>query len=101
MLISRIKYIILIKNLKLCFNKKVLLRERKRHTARRVARARYAALMVGGGRGSTYPDLGFVGYPWVPSPPHPDLGPHLDGGGGIQATPHPDLGWWYPPSNLG
>ena len=29
-------------------NKKVLLRERKRHTARRVARARYAALCNGG-----------------------------------------------------
>ena len=30
-------------------NKKVLLRERKRHTARRVASARYAALCNGGG----------------------------------------------------
>ena len=29
--------------------KKVLLRERKRHTARRVASARYAALCNGGG----------------------------------------------------
>ena len=32
-------------------NKKVLLRERKRHTARRVASARYAALSNGWGRG--------------------------------------------------
>ena len=30
-------------------NKKVLLRERKSHTARRVASARYAALSNGGG----------------------------------------------------
>ena len=31
------------------FNKKVLLRERKRHTTRRVASARYAALCKWGG----------------------------------------------------
>ena len=34
---------------KININKKVLLRERKRHTARRVASARYAALCNGGG----------------------------------------------------
>ena len=46
-------------------NKKVLLRKRKRHTARRVASARYAALSNGGGgvphpvldRGITHPVL--------------------------------------------
>ena len=32
-------------------NKKVLLRERKRHTARRIASARYSALSPGGGGG--------------------------------------------------
>ena len=42
-------------------NKKVLLRERKRHTARRVASARYAAVIRGGdpisglGRGVPHP----------------------------------------------
>ena len=38
-------------------NKKVLLRERKRHNARRVASARYAALSNGGG-GVPHPVLG-------------------------------------------
>ena len=68
-------------------NKKVLLRERKRHTARRVASARYAK----------------GGYP-VPGPggvPH-----HRSGGRGVPhprsagtlGTPHlPDLGWGTPP----
>ena len=37
------------KELNYHINKKVLLRERKRHTARRVASARYAALCNGGG----------------------------------------------------
>ena len=89
-------------------NKKVLLRERKRHTARRVASARYAALSHGG-RGGGYPIQPWVwgypiqswlreGYPDV-TPPHPDMG---------WGTPHPDLGWgtkppiqtwdWVPPS---
>ena len=38
--------------------RQVLLRERKRHTARRVASARYAALFRGG-----YPIPGWGGYP--------------------------------------
>ena len=45
-------------------NKKVLLRERKRHTARRIASVRYAALSCGGG----YPIWGVAQ-------------PGLDGGG--------------------
>ena len=43
------------------YNKKVLLRERKRHTARRIPSARYAALSSGGG------------YPGYPPLHHPDL----------------------------
>ena len=38
-------------------NKKVLLRERKRHTAHRVASARYATLSPDGGGGVPHPDL--------------------------------------------
>ena len=50
-------------------NKKVLLRERKRHTARHVASARYASLSTiqtwsGGTLGTPRPDLG-----WGTSPP--------------------------------
>ena len=56
-------------------NKKVLLRERKRHTARRVAVA--SACYSGG---------------WVLRVP-----PHLDLGWG---TPHLDLGWGNPPPHL-
>ena len=41
-------------------NKTVLLRERKRHTARRVASTRYAVL--GGGGGGTYLGWGGGGY---------------------------------------
>ena len=82
------------------FNKKVLLRERKWHTARRVASARYAALSNGyhppsrPGQGGTpgtphHPDLarGYLGYPH-----NPDLA------GGTPGYPHPDLGWGTPPS---
>ena len=64
--------------------KKVLLRVRKRHTARRIASTRCAGL-VGGG-----------------VPPGLDLGrrynPHLDLGRG---TPHLDLGREYPPPGPG
>ena len=49
--------------LKITWNKKVLLRERKRHTARRIASAHPAAVLAGGGGGE---------YPW----------PVLAGGGG-------------------
>ena len=40
---------------KVAINKKVLLRERKKHTARRVASARYAALSPNGGGGYPHP----------------------------------------------
>ena len=82
-------------------NKKVLLRERKSHTARHVASARYAALSPEGGRG--YPIQSWTrGYPiqswmegggtpsqvWTGRVPHPVLDrgsknpiPGLDGGG--------------------
>ena len=67
--------------------KKVLLRERKRHTARRVASARYAALSNGGGAGG-YPIQSWWG----------------EGGTPIQSwwgvpkgtTHHPDLARGYP-----
>ena len=101
------------------FNKKVLLRERKRHTAHRVASARYAALSNGGGGGTpSNPGWG------VPHPvlywgvPHPVLAggyPVLAGGYPIQSwpggytiqswlgdTPHrPDLRWDTPCPDLG
>ena len=69
-------------------NKKVLLRERKRHTARRIASGRYAGRggtpsSHGGGvppssHGGGYPIPGLVGgvpqpVPRVTCPPHPDL----------------------------
>ena len=82
-------------------NKKVLLHECKRHTARRVASARYAALSNGGWGGSTptiqtwpggyppCPDLG-----WGKPPSRPGMGyPHSD----LGYPPHPDLGWGTPP----
>ena len=56
------------------YNKKVLLRERKRHTARCIASTRYAAL--------SNPDL-------VGGVPHPDLV------GGVPQVP-PKLGWGTP-----
>ena len=80
-------------------NKKVLLRERKRHTARRVARARYADLLrVGWGtqshargvpspRSRGVPSLRSGGYP-IPGPggvPQP-----MSRGG------YPGLGWRVP-----
>ena len=58
----------LIENEKKISNKKVLLRERKRHTARCVASTRYVALCNGGGLETGYPppDMGYslnMGYP--------------------------------------
>ena len=94
-------------------NKKVLLRERKRHTARRVARARYADLS-----GGEYPVPCPGGYPvpcWgggysIPCPggyPMPGLGhtpsqvrggyPILGFGGYPISGPPPDLRWGTPP----
>ena len=71
-------------------NKKVLLRERKRHTARRVASARYAALSSGGGRVTpgTPPSRPGQGYPGY-HPHHPDL---------AGVPPHPRPGMGYPPT---
>ena len=81
-------------------NKKVLLRERKRHTTRRVASARYAAL-CNGGEGCTPSQVG--GYPIQ------GLGggvPHLRCRGyptsGLGTPPHhPDLGWGTPRPEIG
>ena len=81
--------------MKVNVNKKVLLRERKRHTARRVASARYAALSNGWGCTPVlphHPDL--AGYPPIPGmgclpPSRPGWGTHPPQGWG---TPHhPDL----------
>ena len=71
-------------------NKKVLPRERKRHTARRVASACYAALSNGGGGVPPHhPELaGQV--PWVP----PTTIQTWLGGYPLQ---HPDLAGGYPP----
>ena len=90
-------------------NKKVLLRERKRHTARRVASARYAALSSGWGGypipGWGVPQSGLDGG-WYPPPHHPDQGtpPHhtnLAGGGDSPLPSRPGMGhppWLgYPP----
>ena len=94
-------------------NKKVLLRERKRHTARRVASARYADWGGGGlpiprsGGGGTHPQIQ-GGFP-VPGPggtpsqvrgrgvPHPrSRGAYSIPGWG-EGVPHQDLGWGTPP----
>ena len=88
-------------------NKKVLLRERKRHTACHLASARYADLSPdgGGGGGGTpsslmgYPQTGpGMGYPLISWMGYlcPDLGwgtpcPDLRWG-----NPHPDLEWGTP-----
>ena len=105
---------------------KVLLRERKRHTARSVSSTQYAVLSWGGGgylipgwgggvphlgvplscpdlaRGYPCPDLA-RGYPISGYPlPHPDL--PRGGGTSSQGTPHPDLtrnGVPIPPSRSG
>ena len=96
-------------------NKKVLLRERKRHTARRAASARYA-----GGGGGYHPDLargvpppsrpgwGVPRYPLtIQTGPggYPDLGwgtPHHPNlGSGTPLLHHPDLGWITPPPRPG
>ena len=75
------------------YNKKVLLRERKRHTTRRVTSARYAALSNGEGGTPSSPRWGVPH--WVlamgDTPSSPDQGvshPVLVGGMGV---PHPVL----------
>ena len=93
-------------------NKKVFLRERKRHTASRIASARYAALSNGWGEG---------GSPDTPAPsiqtwsgrgvPSPTIHPGQVRGyprypstiqtwsGGTPGNPHnPELGWGTPPT---
>ena len=103
-------------------NKKVLLREHKRHAARWVASARYADLSNGGEGGNPsspgggypyHPDLA-GGYPHPPFRPGPgvppihpwDLAwgvPHPRSVRGVPGVPphHPDLGWGNPPSRPG
>ena len=78
-------------------NKKVLLRERKKHTARRVASARYAALSEWVGEGDTpsmvwgdMPSQG-GGYPILEGVPRPGLD-----GGGVYPIP----GWRGYPSHV-
>ena len=63
--------------------KKVLLRERKRHTSRRVASARYAALSNGGGGTPSSPARGVPPGMGLPlPPPGPGMGyPPLSGPG--------------------
>ena len=102
-------------------NKKVLLRERKRHTTCRVASARYADLSGGGhtlskgwGEGGTlshvqggYPIPGLRGYPRYPPA---TLGMGYPPGQTWDGVPPParpgmgyppDLGWGTPPARLG
>ena len=68
-------------------NKKVLLRERKRHTARRVASTHCAALCPGGGGGL---------------PPTGRMVAGVGAGGNLlqpeMGAPTCQLGWGYPPS---
>ena len=83
---------------KLFFNKKVLLREHKRHTAYRVASARYAAIQSwwGGGGYPRYPphtiQTRLGGCPGYPPPSRP--------GRGYPRYPFPPsrLGMGYPPT---
>ena len=90
-------------------NKKVLLRERKRHTARRVVSARYAGgvphpVMVGGtpfSHGGGYPiQSWWGGYPGYPPPSRPGMGypHHPDHHQTWDGVPphHSDLGWVPP-----
>ena len=73
-------------------NKKVLLRERKRHTARHVVSARYAALS-NGGYSPHHPDLA-QGYPRYPPPSRPGWGTPLQEWGTL---PLSRLVWGTPP----
>ena len=87
-------------------NKKVLLRERKRHTASRIASARYAALSNGwGGTPPTiHPDLVREGgtLPHHPSRPGqgvPQVTPTIQSWDGV--PPYPDLRWGILPPRPG
>ena len=100
----------LIHLLKVPRNKKVLLRERKRHTARQVASARYTALSNGGctpGTPPHHPDLARVTPPstihtWLGYPPHhpihtwPGYPPTIQTLLGYPPPHHKDLGWCTP-----
>ena len=90
--------------------RKVLLRERKRHTAHHVASARYAALSPGGG--GPYPIQSWMGggtpsQVWMGGVTHQVLDegypiPDLDWGvPPCYGTPHLNLGWGTPHLNLG
>ena len=77
-------------------NKKVLLCERKRHTASRVASARYAALCNGGARTWGTPSLTWgtppghgVSPPWHGVPPQ------------TWGTPQPEMGYPLPRPEMG
>ena len=72
-----------------CYNKKVLLRERKRHTNRRVASTPYA-VPVGGGGGRYLPWVGGGYLPWVGCT-YPGWGVPTLGGGYL-----PWVGGTYP-----
>ena len=84
-------------------NKKVLLREHKRHTTHHIASARYAALSNGWGDTPSSP--GGVGYPGYPPPSRPGQGvplPHLTiqtwSGWGTLGTPTIQTWDGYPPT---
>ena len=80
---------------KIMIHKKVLLRERKRYTARRVASARYAALSNGGGGGEGLPhpllDRGYPIQSWLGGGEYP-IQSWLEG-----VTPLSRPGMGYPP----
>ena len=88
----------------LMWNKKVLLREHKRHTARRVASAHSAAVSWPGGG---YPHPVLIGGGGTPSiPDHGGVYPHpVPIGGGARyplisqmgISPPPSARWGYPP----
>ena len=89
---------------KISYNKKVLLRERKTHTARRVVSARYAALSnVWVGGDTPYPGYPPPSRPGLGSPPHPRPGmgypsPSRPGWGSPNLQGTPNLGWGTPPT---
>ena len=104
----------ILSQVKLPKNKKVLLRERKRHTDRGISSTPMCCPVRGGGatreaptQGTLHPDLAWGYLGWVPPDwptPHPDLA----GGSTLGrfpltgvTPPHPDLAggytWWAPP----
>ena len=69
---------------KVAFHKKVLLRERKRHTTRRVSSTSSAVLSRG------------ISHPWLEGVPHPMVPPILTWPGGTLARGTQSLGRGYP-----